>query len=83
MNDRSGSGRTTVRRCEKPDKTGLLAGIFAESLSHSPGCMAMQSGEIYRTQTGRFTGEFSAGFTRLAQHSRRTRPARCGQQMLW
>lgn len=52
-----------VLRCNKPDKTGLLAGIFAESRGHSPGCMAMQPGEIYQAQAARFTGEFYAGFT--------------------
>ncbi|ATM18906.1 hypothetical protein DOE62_25055 (plasmid) [Salmonella enterica subsp. enterica serovar Brandenburg] len=44
--------------------------------------MAMQSGEIYRTQTGRFTGRFAAGFTKQAPYSRRTCPERCGQEML-
>ena len=34
------------RRCNKPDKTGLSAGICGESRCHSPCCMAMQSGEI-------------------------------------
>lgn len=44
--------------------------------------MAMQSGEIYQAQAERFTGEISAGFAGLTPHSRRTRPGRCGQQML-
>jgi len=60
----------TVLRCNKPDKTGLSAGIFAESRCHSPGCMAMHSGEIYQAQAARFTGEFSAGFAGLTSHSR-------------
>ncbi|EKK1053469.1 hypothetical protein PJ953_004546 [Salmonella enterica subsp. enterica serovar Senftenberg] len=45
--------------------------------------MAMQPGENYQAQAARFTGEFSAGFTGLAPHLRRTRPGRCGQEMLW
>ena len=48
--------------------------IYIESLSHSPGCMAMHSGEIYLAQAARFTGEFTAGFTGLTPLSRRTRP---------
>ncbi|EJC4746323.1 hypothetical protein M1B43_004552 [Salmonella enterica] len=68
--DHSDSGRMTVRRCNKPDKTRLSAGIFAESLCHSSGCMAMQSGDIYRAQAARFTGEFTVGFTGLMPHSR-------------
>ena len=72
----------TVRRCNKPDKTGLSAGIFAESRCHSPGCIAMQPGKIYQAQSARFTGEFTAGFAGLTAHSRRTRPARCGQEVL-
>ncbi|EGY0639204.1 hypothetical protein JHN24_004810 [Salmonella enterica] len=56
--DRSASGRMTVRRCNKPDKTGLSAAIFAESRCHSPGCMAMQPGEIYQEQEARFSGSF-------------------------
>ncbi|EKP2119438.1 hypothetical protein OFY73_004827 [Salmonella enterica] len=60
----------TVRRCDKPDKTVLSAGILAESLCHSPGCMAMQFGEIYQAQAARFTGEFTAGFIGLTPHSR-------------
>jgi len=71
-----------VLRCNKPDKTRLSAGIFAESRSHSPGCMAMHLVEIYQAQGARFTGEFSAGFTGLAPHLRLTRPARCGQVAL-
>jgi len=43
----------------------------------------MQSGEIYQAQAERFTGELSAGFAGLTPHSRRTRPGRCGQEMLW
>jgi len=72
----------TVRRCDKPDKTGLLATIFAESQCHSPDCMAMQSGENYQAQAARFTREFTAGFTGLTPHSRRTRSGRCGQEVL-
>ncbi|HAT1573528.1 TPA: hypothetical protein OUC24_004733 [Enterobacter hormaechei] len=68
--DHNDSGRMTVRRCKKPDKTGLSAAIFAESLCHSSGCMAMQFGKIYRAQAARFTGEFTAGFTGLMPHSR-------------
>ena len=64
----------TVRRCNKPDKTGGTAQIPAESRCHSPGCMAMQSGEIYLTRNARFSGEFTAGFTGLTPLSRRTRP---------
>ncbi|EBH8909663.1 hypothetical protein EA116_26600 [Salmonella enterica subsp. enterica serovar Santiago] len=60
----------TVRRCNKPDKTGLLAGICAESRCHSPGCMIMHSGEIYQAQAAQFTGEFTAGFTGLTPHLR-------------
>jgi len=45
--------------------------------------MAMQSGEIYQAQAERFTGELSVGFAGLTPHSRRTRPGRCGQGMLW
>ncbi|WP_241618921.1 hypothetical protein [Rosenbergiella epipactidis] len=45
--------------------------------------MAMQSDEIYLAQNARFSGEFAAGFTGLTPHSRRTRPVRCGQEMLW
>ncbi|MBZ7828167.1 hypothetical protein FML56_29595 [Klebsiella grimontii] len=82
-NDRRASGRTTVRRCNKPDKTGLSAQIPAERRCHPPGCMAMHLGEIYLAQKARFSGEFTAGFTRLTPHSRRTRPGRCGQEMLW
>jgi len=81
--DRSGSGRTTDRRGDKPGKTRLLAGICTENRRHSPGCMAMQSGGIYQAQAARFTGEFTAGFAWLKPHSRRTRPGRCGQEMLW
>ncbi|EIX0285045.1 hypothetical protein MGU62_004532 [Salmonella enterica] len=81
--DLSDSGRITARRCNKPDKTRISAGICVESPCHSPGCMAMQSGEIYQAQAARFTGEFTAGFTGLTPHSRRTRPERCGQEMLW
>ncbi|EBX0847461.1 hypothetical protein DQ014_23670 [Salmonella enterica subsp. enterica serovar Bareilly] len=55
----------TVRRCNKPDKTGLSPQLPAESRCHSPGCMAMQSGEIYLAQTVWFTGAFTAGFTGL------------------
>ncbi|EDR2509201.1 hypothetical protein EM07_004936 [Salmonella enterica subsp. enterica serovar Typhimurium] len=73
----------TVRRCNKPDKTGLSAEISAESRCHSPGCMAMQSGEIYQARNTWFAGEFTAGFTGLTPLSRRTRPGRCGQGMLW
>ncbi|ECN1181533.1 MULTISPECIES: hypothetical protein [Bacteria] len=69
-NDRSGSGRMTVRRCNKPDKTGLSAGICAQSLIHSPGRMAMHSGEIFQAQAARFAGEFTAGFSGLTPHSR-------------
>ena len=58
----------TVRRCDKPDKTGISAQISAESRCHSPGCMAMQSGEIYLAQNARFSGEFTAGFTGLTPH---------------
>ncbi|ECB3955402.1 hypothetical protein CQL54_23915 [Salmonella enterica subsp. enterica serovar Newport] len=72
-----------VLRCNKQDKRGLWAWIFAESRCHSPGCMAMQSGEIYQAQAARFTGEISAGFTGLAPHLRRTRPGRCAQGVLW
>lgn len=71
-----------VLRCNKPDKTGLSAGIFAESRGHSPGCMAMHLGEIYQVQAAQFTGEFSAGFTGLTPYSRRTRPERCAQELL-
>jgi len=56
---------------------------FAEWRCHSPGCMAMQPGEIYQAQSARFAGEFTAGFTGLTPHSRRTRSGRCGQEMLW
>ncbi|MCW1877832.1 hypothetical protein OMR58_25685 [Erwinia sp. INIA-01] len=42
----------------------------------------MHSGEIYQAQAARFSGGFAAGFTRQAQYSRRTRPERCGQEML-
>ncbi|EDT6198807.1 hypothetical protein A7Y49_004796 [Salmonella enterica subsp. enterica serovar Weltevreden] len=73
----------TVRRCNKPDKTEISAQIPAESRSHSPGCMAMQSDEIYQAQNARFSGGFTAGFAGLTAHSRRTRPGRCGQGMLW
>ncbi|EAQ6881730.1 hypothetical protein D5929_24590 [Salmonella enterica subsp. enterica serovar Emek] len=73
----------TVRRCNKPDKTGLWAAIFAESRCHSPDCIAMQPGEIYQAQAARFAGEFTAGFTGLTPHSRRTRSGRCGQGVLW
>ncbi|ENU8217643.1 hypothetical protein ACE2MW_005015 [Salmonella enterica] len=45
--------------------------------------MAMHSGEIYQAQAARFTGGFSAGFTRQAPYSRRTCPERCGKEMLW
>nr|AEW43426.1 hypothetical protein [Salmonella enterica subsp. enterica serovar Typhimurium] len=45
--------------------------------------MAMHLGEIYLAQKARFSGEFTAGFTGLTPHSRRTRPGRCGQGMLW
>ncbi|ECY9928232.1 hypothetical protein F7786_23060 [Salmonella enterica subsp. enterica] len=72
-----------VRRCNKPDKTGLSAGIRAESRCHSLGCIAMQPGEIYQAQNARFSGEFTAGFAGLTPHSRRTCPGRCGQGMLW
>ncbi|EIE3280443.1 MULTISPECIES: hypothetical protein [Salmonella] len=72
----------TVRRCNKPDKTGISAQIPAESRCHSPGCMAMQPGEIYLAQNAWFSGEFAAGFTGLTPHTRRTRPGRCGQRML-
>ncbi|MED8689154.1 hypothetical protein RCN26_00005 [Escherichia marmotae] len=73
----------TVRRCDKPDKTGLSAGISAESRCHSPGCMTMHSHEIYLAKNSRFTGEFTAGFTGLMLHLRRTSPERCRQRMLW
>jgi hypothetical protein len=63
---------------DKLSKTGLSARICAESLSHSTGCMAMQSVEIYGTQTGWFTGYFAAGFTRQTSYSRRARLERCG-----
>lgn len=46
----------TARLCNKPDKTGLSAGICVESGSHLPGCMAMQSDEIYWMQNARFVG---------------------------
>ncbi|MER1449232.1 hypothetical protein KC915_25140 [Enterobacter hormaechei] len=69
-NDRSGSGRMTVRHCNKPDKTGLSAGIFVESLSHSPGCMTMQSGEIYRAKKAVLCRSFATGFTGLTPISR-------------
>ncbi|HAS1298398.1 TPA: hypothetical protein I4D31_24695 [Enterobacter hormaechei] len=72
-----------VLRCNKPDKTGLSARIFAETRCYSPGCIAMQPGEIYQVQAARFAGELTAGFTGLMPHSRRTRSARCGQGMLW
>ncbi|EDT6198783.1 hypothetical protein A7Y49_004764 [Salmonella enterica subsp. enterica serovar Weltevreden] len=67
----------TVRHCNKPAKTEISAQIPAESRSHSPGCMAMQSDEIYQAQNALFTGEFTAGFTGLTPHSRRTLPGRC------
>ncbi|WP_114264165.1 hypothetical protein, partial [Klebsiella pneumoniae] len=73
----SASGRRTVRRGNKPDKTGISARIPAESRCHSPDCMAMQPGEIYLAQNARFSGEFTAGFAGLTPHSRRTRPGRC------
>ncbi|EDK2434962.1 hypothetical protein CH046_23635 [Salmonella enterica subsp. enterica serovar Derby] len=60
----------TVRRCDKPHKTGISAQIPAESRCHSPGCMAMQSGEIYLAQAARFSWEFAAGFTGLTPLSR-------------
>ncbi|XST02333.1 hypothetical protein ACNF0A_23055 (plasmid) [Enterobacter hormaechei] len=68
--ERSGSdsGRTTDRRCNKPDKTGLSAEICAEIRCHSPGCMAMQSGKIYQAQAARFSGGFAAVFTRQAPY---------------
>lgn len=44
--------------------------------------MAMHSGEIYQAQAARFTGCFSAGFTRQAPYSRRTCPERCDKGML-
>ncbi|MQK37646.1 hypothetical protein DWW26_23350 [Escherichia coli] len=72
----------TVRRCNKPDKTELSAQIPAESRCHSPGCMAMQSGEIYLAQAARVSWEFTAGFAGLTPHSRRTRPGRCAQEHL-
>ncbi|TWV29178.1 hypothetical protein FRA07_11295 [Klebsiella quasipneumoniae subsp. similipneumoniae] len=72
----------TVRRYNKPDKTGISAQISAESRCHSPGCMAMQSGEIYQARNSRFVGEFTAGFTGLTPHSRRTCPGRCRKEML-
>ncbi|EJF7168099.1 hypothetical protein M8440_005060 [Salmonella enterica] len=74
---RSGSERTTARRCDKPGKTTLSAETCTESRCHSPGCMTMHSGEIYQAQAARFIGEFSAGFAGLTPHSRRTRPGRC------
>ncbi|MBN3062445.1 hypothetical protein H4F35_22220, partial [Pectobacterium versatile] len=70
LNDRSGSGRTMDRRCNKPDKTGLSAGICGESRCHSPCCMAMQSGEIYQVQNARFAGWFTVCFTGLTLLSR-------------
>ena len=71
-----------VRRCNKLDKTVLSAGIRAEIRYHSPGCIAMQPGEIYQAQNARFSGEFTAGFAGLMPHSRRTRPGRCGQKVM-
>ena len=56
--------------------------FIRENCCHSPGCMAMQPGEIYQAQAARFTGEFAAGFAGLTPHSRRTRPGRCGQELL-
>ncbi|EAP7326321.1 hypothetical protein CXJ24_23635 [Salmonella enterica subsp. enterica serovar Senftenberg] len=73
----------TVRRCDTPDKTGLPAWICAESGSYSPGCMAMQSGEIYLAQNARYPEGFTAVFAGLTPHSRRTLPERCAQEMLW
>ncbi|EGF2049609.1 hypothetical protein IB428_004642 [Salmonella enterica] len=73
----------TVRRCNKPDKTGLSAQIHAESRCHSPGCIAMQSGEIYLAQNEWFSGKFTDVFTGLTPHTRRTRPERCVEQVLW
>ncbi|PDN15075.1 hypothetical protein, partial [Salmonella enterica] len=70
LNDRSGSGRTMDRRCNKPDKTGLSANICGESRCHSPVCMAMHSGEIYQAQAARFTGELTVFFSGLTAHSR-------------
>lgn len=72
----------TGHRCNKPDKKGVSAQIPAEIRWHLPGCMAMQSDEIYLAQNARFSGEFAAGFTGLTPLSRRTRPGRCGQGML-
>ncbi|ELQ6048505.1 TPA: hypothetical protein ACI4K1_004650 [Enterobacter roggenkampii] len=46
-NDRSASERMTARRFNKPDKTEGSAQIPGKIWWHSPGCMAMQSGEIY------------------------------------
>jgi hypothetical protein len=44
--------------------------------------MAMHLGEIYQAQAARFTGKFPAAFTERTPYSRRTRPERCGQDML-
>ncbi len=55
---------------ESADKTGISEQISVESLRHSPGCMAMQQGEIYLTRNARFSGEFTAGFTGLTLLSR-------------
>ncbi|WP_319784905.1 hypothetical protein [Escherichia coli] len=46
----------TVRHCNKPDRTGISAQIPAEIRWHSPGCMAMQSDEIYLAQAARISG---------------------------
>jgi len=75
--------RLSVWFFDKPVKTGAWTRIYIESMSHSRGCMAMQSREIYQAQNARFSGEFTAGFAGLTPHSRRTRPGRCAQEMLW
>jgi len=72
-----------VHRCDKPDKTGLSAGICAGSRCHSSGCMAMHLSEIYQAQNARFSGEFTAVFTGLTPLSRRGDLEGGAKQMLW
>ncbi|EAM6462429.1 hypothetical protein F4S22_23845 [Salmonella enterica subsp. enterica serovar Reading] len=55
----------TVRRCNKPDKTGLSVRNQDEIRRYSSGCMVMQTVKIYRARFRWFFGFTATTFARL------------------
>jgi len=64
--------------CNKLDEIWFSVVIYVENRSHSPDCIAMQSGENYLAKMLRFTEWFTAGFTHLAPCSRQAYQGQCG-----